>query len=142
VTRDFDSLRLVLDTNVLVSALLHPGRVPDQLIERVRTRGHLVLYDERVAHEYATVLARPKFRAIAPARTEALLAALLGAGERVTVTAPFEGAMTDPDDRVFVEVALAGGADVLVTGNTRHYPLDLGFEVLPPAALLARFGDP
>ena len=39
-----------------------------------------------------------------------------------------------------LEVALAGKAFAIVTGNVRDYPLDLGFEVLPPATVLARLG--
>ena len=54
--------------------------------------------------------------------------------------AAWEGAMTDDDDRIFVEVALAGRADAIVTGNLRHYPSDLGFAVHPPATLLALIG--
>ncbi len=46
--------------------------------------------------------------------------------------------MTDADDRVFVEVALAGNADAVVTGNARHYPTHLPFAVLSPAALLEK----
>jgi hypothetical protein len=38
---------------------------------------------------------------------------------------------------MFVEVALAGRADAIVTGNLRQYPNDLGFAVHPPASLLA-----
>src|SRR4051812_15626742 len=106
-------MRLVLDTNVVVSALLHPGRAPDRALAAVRARGDVVLYDERVAREYREVLARPKFRAIDPGRRDALLAALLGGAELVAVGVSYEGPMTDPDDRAFVEVALAGRADAL-----------------------------
>ncbi len=131
-------MRLVFDTNVLVSALLNPGRTPDLALEAARRAGVTVLVDDRIEAEYREVLARPKFRKVDPAKREALLTETLTGCERVTVTAPFEGALIDVDDRVFVEVALAGHALALVTGNTKHYPTDLGFEVLTPAALLAR----
>ena len=48
--------------------------------------------------------------------------------------------MSDDDDRIFVEIALAGHADAIVTGNIADYPTDLGFQVLPPASLLAQLG--
>lgn len=131
-------MRLVFDTNVLVSALLNPGRTPDLALEAARRAAVTVLVDDRIEAEYREVLARPKFRKVDPAKREALLAETLTGCERVTVTAPFEGALIDADDRVFVEVARAGSADAIVTGNTKHYPTDLGFEVLTPAALLAR----
>jgi uncharacterized protein len=133
-------MRLVLDTNVLISALLNVGRTPDQALSQVCARRDVVLYDHRIAEEYRSVLARPKFQAIDPSRSEALVAALLALGEDLGTVRPWEGAMIDPRDRCFIEVALAGRADAIVTGNTKHYPTDLGFEVLTPAALLSRHG--
>jgi uncharacterized protein len=131
-------LRVVVDTNVLVAALLTPGRTPDRALSALRERGDAVLYDPRVEAEYRAVLARPKFRAVDPARAGALLASLLAMGEDLGPVPAWGGAMTDADDRAFVEVALAGRADVLLTGNARHYPTDLSFAVLSPAALLER----
>lgn len=135
------AMRLVVDTNVLVSALLHAGRVPDRCVEAICARGDVVLYDDRIVSEYQSVLRRPKFRA-PEARVVALLDAVLARGARVEVTAPFDLAMIDPDDRMFVEVARAGGADAIVTGNAKHFPESVGVEVLGPAALLARYGAP
>lgn len=129
-------MRVVVDTNVVVSALLRPESVPAQVLERLRERGAVLLYDARIEAEYREVLERPKFRAISPARRERLLADLLTDSPLTQVPA-WTGPLTDPDDRMFVEVALAGGAHALVTGNLRDYPSELGFEVLPPATLLA-----
>ncbi|MBI5538403.1 MAG: putative toxin-antitoxin system toxin component, PIN family [Deltaproteobacteria bacterium] len=132
-------MRLVVDTNVLVSALLNAGRTPDQALARVCERRDSVLYDRRIADEYRAVLARPKFQSIDPSRAEALVVALLALGNDLGEVPAWTGTLIDPRDRCFVEVAIAGGADAIVTGNTRHYPTGLGFEVLPPAALLHRF---
>lgn len=134
---DHALMRLVVDTNVLISALLKPGSVPDRALDAIWRRGALVLYDARIAAEYREVAMRPKFRAIARDRVEELLAKLLERGERLADAAAWEGAMTDEGDRIFVEVALAGRADAIVTGNLKHYPTDLGFAVQPPATLLA-----
>ena len=49
--------------------------------------------------------------------------------------------MKDGDDRIFVEVALAGQATMLVTGNLRDFPQDLGFAVHPPAMVLATLSN-
>ena len=130
----------MLDTNVLVAALLTPGRTPDRALAALASRGDVVLCDARIEAEYRAVLARPKFRAIDPGRAEALLSAVLAGAERLGAVPAWEGAMSDADDRAFVEVALAGGADAVVTGNARHYPAHLAFAVLSPAALLARLG--
>lgn len=133
-------MRLVLDTNVLVSALLHPGRTPDLALTAVRARGDVVLYDERLMREYRDVLGRKKFAAIDPMRTAALLRVIEETGVIVVESVVYNGAMIDEGDRMFVEVALAGRADALITGNVKHYVGGLGFEVLAPAAWLARFG--
>lgn len=132
-------MRLVFDTNVLVSALLTPDRTPAQALTTALTRGAVVLVDDRIESEYREVLGRPKFRAIDAARRASMLASVLENSVRMGEIARFEGALIDDDDRVFIEVALAGGADALVTGNLKHYPTTLGFEVLSPAALLARY---
>lgn len=134
-------MRLVVDTNVLVSALLNPGRVPDQCVSAICARGEAVLYDDRIVAEYRAVLCRPKFPSITPARVDALLVALLRHGERLDAVPVSDVALIDVDDRVFVDVALAGGADAIVTGNAKHYPDTIGVPVLGPAALLARYAD-
>ncbi len=131
-------MRVVVDTNVVVSALLGPGRVPDRALAALCARGGTLLYDARILAEYHAVLARPKFRGVDPLRREALLATLLGAGTEVIDAPAWAGELADPDDRMFVEVARAGRAEVLLTGNLRDYREGLGFEVLPPATLLAR----
>ena len=133
-------MRLVLDTNVLISALLKPGSVPDRALSAIWEHGAVVLYDERIAEEYRDVAGRPKFRAIAPGRTEAVLGLLLERGERLADVAAWDGSMSDEGDRMFVEVALHGRAHAIITGNLKHYPSGLGVEVQPPATLLAMLG--
>lgn len=130
-------MRLVLDTNLLVSALLKPGSVPDRALSAVWSTGAIVLYDARLEAEYRDVLMRPKFKAIERPRITEFLATLRERGHDVGEVAVWDGAMKDDDDRIFVEVALGGRADAIVTGNLRDYPNDLGFAVHPPATLLA-----
>jgi uncharacterized protein len=130
-------MRLVIDTNVLISALLKPGSVPDRALAAVWRRGAVVLYDARIVAEYRDVAARPKFRSLARERVEELLGTLVERGECLPDVASWEGTMVDEGDRIFVEVALAGRASAIVTGNLKHYPTDLGFEIRPPATLLA-----
>ncbi len=133
------SLRVVVDTNVLVSALLKEDSVPARALRGLLDHATLLL-DARLVEEYTRVLARPRFARIDPARRDALLARILAHGEHLGEIPAHNGPLSDPDDRAFLEVALAGKADAIITGNVRDYPLDLGFEVLPPATLLARLG--
>jgi putative PIN family toxin of toxin-antitoxin system len=130
-------MRLVLDTNVIVSALLKPASVPGRTLAAIWSTGAVVLYDARIEAEYRDVLRRPKFKAIAAGLVDDFLAKLTACGEEVALAPAWSGAMTDDDDRIFVEVALAGNAQAVVTGNIRDYPVGLGFEVHPPATLLA-----
>lgn len=127
--------RLVVDTNVVVSALLHPERTPAQAL--VAARRCTILVDARIEAEYRSVLARKKFASIPAADRDALLDSLLSRAERV-VTIAYATSMTDEDDRMFVEVALAGGADAIITGNTKHFPSTLPVEVIGPTELLRR----
>ncbi len=129
-------MRLVLDTNVIISALWKPGSVPDQAVTAALGSGNRVLYDARILHEYRTVLSRPKFKRIVPALADALVTRIALHGEAVADVAPWTGATSDEDDRMFVEVALTGRADAIVTGNVKDFPTDLGFSVHRPVQLL------
>ena len=129
-------MKIVLDTNILVSALLSPQGVPAQVLMLTLAGELRLLFDERVLEEYREVLSRPRF-AIPTAQVEEVLRQLEADGELVAAT-PVTAALPDPDDRAFVEVALSGHADALVTGNARHFPPDLGITVLSPRALLQR----
>ena len=128
-------MRIVIDTNVLISALLHAGRVPDLVLGAIRRRRDIVLVDDRVLAEYRAVLARPKF-SFSAERVAELESSLLAVAHELGPVAAWPVAMIDDRDRMFVEVALAGKAEVLLTGNAKHYPRDLGFEVMGPTALL------
>jgi putative PIN family toxin of toxin-antitoxin system len=131
-------MRFVLDTNVLVSALLKPASVPARALSRIWSTGAVVLYDARLIEEYREVLFRPKFKGIDAESRNTLLARLQSSGTDVgAAVARWGGLMTDDDDRAFVEVALAGRADAIITGNIRDFPNHVGFRVDPPATLLA-----
>ncbi len=113
-------MRVVLDTNVLVSGLLSPFGPCARMLNLLLTGRIQACHDARILAEYAEVLARPKFR-IAPHEARALLDYIAREGRPVTpVPLPFS--LPDPDDAPFLEAAIAGRADYLITGNTRHYP--------------------
>lgn len=131
-------MRIVVDTNVLVSGLLTPFGAPAQIVRMVAS-GHLaVCYDARVLTEYDDVLRRPKFD-FSETEVAALLDQIEGEGNSFA-TVPLETALADRDDEPFLEVAIAANAqspddDVpLVTGNTKHYPKERcqGVAVVSP----------
>ena len=68
---------------------------------------------------------------------ETLLRQIEADAERVAA-APFVATVLDPGDLPFMEVALSGQADAIVTGNLRHFPASLAVTVLSPRALIDR----
>ena len=112
-------MRVVLDTNVLVSALLNPRGVPAE-VTALAVRGRLrVMYDARIVTEYRAVTSRSHF-AFDPQVVETFLDATLLGGEAVAVS-PLDFSLPDLADLPFAEVALAGSAEALITGNARHF---------------------
>lgn len=129
---------VVIDTNVLVSALLKPGSVPDRALSLVWARARLA-YDAEMLDEYVAVLSRERL-GINPLRRDSLLERIRREGVEVASRAPFDGAMSDEDDRIFVEIAIAAGARALCTGNLRDYPETLPVPLLTPQMLLSELG--
>lgn len=114
-------IRAVIDTNVLVSGLLAPSGNEALILLAVRQGLVRPCLSEEIIAEYAEVLARPKF-AFPPAEIAELIDMLHRRGEIFT---PQHTATASPDraDTKFLECAEASAADVLVTGNKRHFPL-------------------
>lgn len=112
-------MRIVLDTNVLVSAMLSGGGAPDMTLQLVLQGAATLLADSRVLAEYDEVTARPLFAF--DDRERLLLLDTLEAIAEPVVSRPLRLALPDPEDRMFVEVAVAGRADAIVTGNVKHF---------------------
>jgi putative PIN family toxin of toxin-antitoxin system len=130
-------MRVVLDTNVLVSGLLTPFGPPGQIV-RIAADGSIALcHDARILTECREVLLRPKFP-FSHDSVEALLDQIVANGI-VTVAMPLRLSLPDRDDEPFLEVALAGEAP-LVTGNLKHYPKNKrqGALIESPSEFLAR----
>lgn len=113
-------MRVVLDTNILVSAMLTPGGNPARILNLTLTGKLTLLLDTAILSEYRKVLARPKFT-FAPGRIAAILDYLVSEGEFID-TQPCNFPFSDISDRKFYEVACSGKADSLITGNIAHYP--------------------
>ena len=112
---------VVIDTNILVSALWSRSGAPARAVGLVLS-GHLIpCYDHRIMLEYRQVLQRPKFR-FRPSEINALLDWFKQTGRSV-IPAPVDISFVDEADRKFYEVATYCGA-VLITGNLKHFPND------------------
>jgi len=111
--------QVVLDTNILVSALLSPYGIPAKILAIVTHRDIQPCYDSRILGEYQEVLSRPRFN-FNPDQVASLLQAISRRGLSV-VANPSNIPMPDKSDRMFYEVATTCSA-LLITGNLKHYP--------------------
>lgn len=115
-------MNIVLDTNVLISAMLSPGRKAYSILQSVFFEGFQVVYDSRIMDEYERVLHYEKF-GFDEKDIEAILSPIRENGLHI-VAHPIKAIpFNDESDRKFLEVAKTASA-VLVTGNLKHFPED------------------
>ncbi len=113
----------VIDTNVLVSAMLKWDSVPGSVLELVYSGTIIPLLNQHIVKEYREVLARPKFRL-----TQQIIEDAVGEIERLGLYVDARGLdipFSDPKDRVFYEVVMEERNETdsyLVTGNIKHFP--------------------
>jgi len=113
-------LRLVVDTNIVVSAALKPeGLQRTVLLLAISTPARLYV-STVILTEYREVLSRPEFQ-IRKGLRQQLLDLIR---QRAHVVKPVRTVQVaqDPGDNIFIECADAARADYLVTGNLRHFP--------------------
>ena len=113
-------MKVVLDTNVLVSGLLNPNGPPASILNLIVNSTILLLYDNRILQEYIEVMQREKF-GFDTASVDSLISFFISEGEFVAAD-PIAVKFNDEDDRMFYEVMTSGGAEFLITGNLAHFP--------------------
>ena len=111
--------RVVLDTNVIVSALLSPLGNPAKIYRMFLTEMLVLIYCSDILEEYRDVLCRPQLR-IPLEEVKVVFSVIEHYGERVEPLISTK-VMIDESDRVFYDVAKTARA-YLITGNMRHYP--------------------
>ncbi|HEX3741044.1 MAG TPA: putative toxin-antitoxin system toxin component, PIN family [Terriglobales bacterium] len=132
--------RVVVDTNVLVSRLILPQSVPAQALRRGELEAHL-LVSEATMYELADVLARPKFDLYVELEDrQQFIRQLSGIVEFVPII-QIVHECRDPRDDKFLELALNGRADVIITGDEDLLELHPWREIaiLSPVGYLKRF---
>lgn len=134
-------MRIVLDTNVLISALISGDGPPGRVLAAVK-RGRLMLVtSEAQLAELRTVVGRERLRPyIRAEEAEDLIRNLAAIGE-VAGNLPTVSVSPDPDDNVILATAIAGQADLIVSGDKKHM-LALGqvdgIPIVPAAAAADR----
>jgi putative PIN family toxin of toxin-antitoxin system len=114
------SLRLVIDTNILVSAVLKPHGLERTVLLLAITKPAKLYVTEAIVAEYRNVLARPELK-IRRGLQQQFLQLIKNHARFVCAVHPLKVAK-DPGDDKFLECADAARADYLVTGNQRHFP--------------------
>lgn len=118
-------MRLVLDTNILISALITRGTPPDRLYRAwLRRDAELVTSTAQIA-EVAEVLARPGIRRLVDADEANAILENLAVRALVLNALPEVDVSSDPSDNPILAAAIAGDADFIVSGDKKHV-LSLG----------------
>ena len=132
-------MKIVLDTNVLVSGLLTPFGNCGEIVRMLTSDEIILCVDSRILLEYEAVLSRPQFN-IATQKAAAVIEYIQASAE-THAAIPLDRALPDESDNPFMEVALSSGAVCLVTGNLKHFPerCRAGMKVLAPKEFLDFF---
>ena len=136
--------RLVVDTNVLISAALRDRSPPRQVISAVHSVGGVLLFSDETFTEVHSRLLQPKFdRYVTVESRVALLGHLVTVSEWVSINQAKLGCR-DPDDDKLLETALLGDATWIVTGD--HDLLAMhpfrSIPILDPGTFLKDKSDP
>lgn len=125
-------IRAVVDTNILIRALIKPGGTVGPVLTRLRNGDYVLLYADPLLYELVAKLALPRIRIkyhLDDDDVEAIVALILLRGEPVTPMRRIK-ACRDPEDDIVLEVAVAGRADFIVTGDNDLLVLH-PFESIP-----------
>jgi len=128
-------IHAVIDTNVLVSALLtsKSDTATVQVLEAIMNGQIIPLYNEEIISEYEIVLNRPAFR-FSEEKVNLYINAIIQKG-LLASRIPSDLEFPDADDAVFYEVALSKDDAYVVTGNLKHFPKTP--IVVTPAEMIA-----
>lgn len=133
-------MRYVFDNNVLLSAAFFKNSVPDQAFEKARQTGTL-LRSSATLEELATVMNRPKFDKYLTVKDRlAFVRRYTEVAEPVAITRTVEDCR-DPKDNKFIELALSGLANLLVSGDQDLLILHpfQNIPIISPADFLAHY---
>ena len=133
-------LIVVIDASTFVSAALKPDSLPEKALLRAVHDPDRLIISQAVEDEYREVLLRPKFdRFVSVERRLRVLDIVLVASERIEPSEVVHEC-SDPKDDKYLELALAGKAEVIVSSDVRHLlSMDpwRGVRILRPADYLA-----
>ncbi len=133
-------LRVVLDTNVLVSGLAYPGSVPGRIVDAWRQGGLDVVLSRCILDELARVLPRHARIRMTAAEIRDLADSFMFLADVVEPAGVPDASLRDPADQTVLLTLLASKADCLITGDKDWLALAGRYPVVTPADFWARHG--
>jgi putative PIN family toxin of toxin-antitoxin system len=130
---------IVVYTNVIISGLLKSFSGSSVILNLVLSGKIKLAYDMRILKEYEEVMGRKKFD-INSQYIESIITQIKEEGVYIS-TIPLKESLPDKNDEPFLEVALSGRIEVIVTGNKKHFPKEIckNVNVLPPSEFLKNY---
>lgn len=133
-------LRVVLDTNVLVSGLAYPGSVPGRIVSAWRQGGLDIVLSRYILDELVRVLPRLARINMTPAEIRDLADSFMMLADIVEPAGQPDAQLRDPSDQPVLRRLLAAGAQYLITGDKDLLALADRYPVTTPADFWARHG--
>ncbi|RUF23435.1 putative toxin-antitoxin system toxin component, PIN family [Pseudomonas aeruginosa] len=133
-------LRVVLDTNVLVSGLAYPGSVPGRIVAAWRQGGLEVVLSKYILDEFVRVLPRLPRVQMTPAEIRDLADSFMFIADVVEPQGTEDADLRDPADQPVLLTLIASKADYLVTGDKDLLALAGRYPIVTPADFWTRHG--
>lgn len=136
--------RVVLDANVLVSAVLYPSSNPGNILELVRRNAVQLLVSADILAEVKGVLLYPRLRKVhgrSPKWIKAFVQELSDLAETTPGNLIVDVVKADPSDNIYLACAVEGKADFVVSGDKHLKNLKTyeGIQIVDPASFLGHF---
>lgn len=131
-------LKIVVDTNVVVSAFLKPYSNPALILALIAQQEVNLCLSKNILTEYQGVFAYRKFKHLNQDKVKIFLTQIEQDAVWIEPQLTVNILKDDPEDNKFLECALAAKADFLITGNTKHFPLHSFYHtrIVTPAEFL------
>jgi putative PIN family toxin of toxin-antitoxin system len=113
-------MKIVLDTNIIVSAFINPKGAPGEIISLILSRKITICYDNKIFAEYMDVLKKSKFN-FDSILVDEFLDFIRENGEYIIAESQ-KIKFTDEDDKIFYDVYKSSDEEYIITGNKKHFP--------------------
>ena len=133
-------IRVVLDTNVLVSGLAYPGSIPGRIISVWRQGGLEVVLSRYILDEMVRVFPRLSRLTLSAEEIRDLADSFMFLADIVEPAAEQDATLRDPSDQPILGTLLSSRADYLITGDKDLLALAEQYPILTPAAFWQRHG--